>query len=214
MHCLDEAVGFPVPKGQPDKFQGEWWNLHYFICSQLMCILFSWQRRSWSLEGERHLLVCLRLALPFGLGGTLKGREGPSHSWQQQSMENCRRKKLHECGVGRAEVVTPSQHKAFRKWWMRNTKKSKEQAHSQGSARIGKLVYCECRGICAVCCSPRDPLNAADVKAKLKEGTCLVSTLWLERVWSNSLFCSASFKRDGKFSRFLCFSSCLRRTKF
>lgn len=194
MPCLDEVVGFPVPKGQPDKFQCEWWNLRYFICSKLMCVLFSWQGHSWSLEGERHLHVCLRLTLPFGLGGTLKRREGPPHYSQQQSMETCRRKKFHEFRVGKAEVVRPSQHKVFRKWWMRIAKKTEEQARNRGSARRGKLFYWECEGICAVCCSPRVPLNAAGLEAK--EGACPVSTLAREGLIKHLfLFC---FIQEGK----------------
>lgn len=39
MPCLDDALGFPMPKGLPDKFQGEWWNLHYSVCSQ--CVFCS-----------------------------------------------------------------------------------------------------------------------------------------------------------------------------
>ena len=38
---LDEAVSFLMAKVQSDKFHGEWWNLHCFVCSQLMCVLFS-----------------------------------------------------------------------------------------------------------------------------------------------------------------------------
>lgn len=38
---LDEAVSFLMAKVQSDKFHGQWWNLHYFVCSQLMCVLFS-----------------------------------------------------------------------------------------------------------------------------------------------------------------------------
>lgn len=38
--CLDEAVSFLIAKVEPDKFHGEWWNLHYFVHSKC-AILFS-----------------------------------------------------------------------------------------------------------------------------------------------------------------------------
>lgn len=73
---LDEAVSFLMAKVQSDKFHGQWWNLHYFVCSQLMCVLFSWQGCSWSLKGERQLLVCLRLATAFWISWYPQGERG------------------------------------------------------------------------------------------------------------------------------------------
>lgn len=80
-----------------------------------MCVLFSWQGCSWSLKGERHLLVWLRLATAFWISWHPQEKRGIIFFMTAVEHGEMQNKKIHKCRVGKAEVGRPSQHRALRK---------------------------------------------------------------------------------------------------